>query len=343
MPHIEFTQNAVDPTKQYVDDLWRANLKLSPNNWRILAGRTIGCIAGRVASPFVEAQSPHLQAAMENGINCWFLPITDFAAQKAFFNALNASSVPREALTLIYEFPLEHGDKLAQELELLPAPDGLTFTHNATLEEDLLLTAFTEAERAIQVGNMRFYGLTHAGLSESAQSPFHVKLGDVIEIAQNAAKTAYGRRKRPHLALLNLPLNVLELGALRHTAQTAKKMDGTEETVSTLELAGRGHLCVFAERPLSVATEGGGLWLTDDDHTAPLRKELMKRLPAEGYWPDAPLENIALKALTSLPSVTGAVVMPGVDYGQTDFLDDRLTPFLQQPDFADITRIIGVR
>lgn len=333
-----------DPTKAYADGLWRANPKLSPNSWRILAGRTVGKVAGRVASPFVEAQEPHLAAAIAGGMNLWFLNITDFAAQKAFFNTLNSTDIPREALTVVYEFPLEHGDKLAQELELLPLPDGINFTCPGALDIAQLEVAFTAAEEAIKGDHIGFYGLMHAGLV-APKGAFHVNLADVISCSQRAVQAAYGRRKRAGLKLINAPLNILELGALRLATHTSKSMDGTESDVSVLELAARGHIGLMAERPLSVDNGQGGWWLTDDDHTAPLRAELLQRLPALPYWHNnaTPLENMCLNAVLSLPGVTSATVMPGVDFGQSDLMDKFLTPLLEQADFADVAPIIGQR
>jgi|GEM_PF-2262324 len=345
-----------DPTKNYADALWRQNPKLSPNAWRLVAGRTVGKIAGRVASPFCQAQAPHIADALNNGINLWFISITDFTALKTFTEALNSTQIPRDALTLIYDYPLSAANQLEAELELLPAPNGISFTSPETPTENELLAAFTAAETAIKQGKMHFYGLTLAGLAAPEDTPQHLNLATVIDAANTGAKAAYGRRKRSMIRTLNTPLNLLELGALRHAAHTAEEIGGTQTKVSLLELAARANIAVTAERPLTahLPNSPDPIWLIDNAQTSPLRQELLTRLqPAKNtYWANTltPLENMALNLITSLPAVTAATVMPGLDYGNPDLqtntknpLPEILTPLLEQPDFADPAPLVGVR
>lgn len=353
-PATSTTNAPQDPTKAYADALWRENPKLSPNAWRLVAGRTVGKIAGRVASPFCDVQAPHIAASMNSGINLWFISITDFAAQKTFTEALNSTEIPREAITLVYDYPLAAAHQLEVELDLLPPPDGISFTSHEALTAETLTAAFTTAETAIKNGKLRFYGITHAGLAAPENAPHRLNLATVISAANAGATAAYGRRKRSMLRTLNAPLNLLELGALRHKTHTAEELGGTQTQTSLLELAARTNLTLSAERPLTAQLPNAPdpVWFIDTAQTAPLRQELLTRLqPQKGsYWahPNTPLENIALNLTTSLPGVTTATVMPGLDYGNPDLHDtpnplpEILTPLLQQPDFPDPAPLVGM-
>ncbi len=116
--------------------------------------------------------------------------------------------------------------------------------------------AFTYLESLCQQGTIQCYGVSANTLVEDPAHPQFVDLARLHEAAQNAAKEAWGRRKRPMFRVVQLPYNLIEVGALARENTEAKTYDGSEPS-TTLDLAARMHLSVIANRPLNAFTPSG--------------------------------------------------------------------------------------
>lgn len=125
--------------------------------------------------------------------------------------------------------------------------------------------AFEFLEKMVQEGKIAFYGVSSNTFGVERQQGDHTNLARVFEAAQNAAQKAWGRKKRPMFRMIELPINIMELGALKNVNTTAHIVDGTEE-VSTLELASRMNLAVLANRPLNAFPMSGGIFRLSDSY-----------------------------------------------------------------------------
>lgn len=123
--------------------------------------------------------------------------------------------------------------------------------------------AFEFLERMVQEGKIAFYGISSNTFGVERQQGDHTNLARVFEAAQNAAQKAWGRKKRPMFRMIELPINIMELGALKNVNTTAHVVDGTEN-VTTLELASRMNLSVLANRPLNAFPMTGGIFRLSD-------------------------------------------------------------------------------
>ncbi len=169
-----------------------------------------------------------------------------------------------------------------------------------------LLKAFVYLEDKAKEGKIGFYGVSSNTFVTPKDDPTHTDLAVMFEQAQEAAKQAWGRRKRPMFRCIQLPMNLLEPNAVRLKNTSAKIIDGEEE-VSTLELASRMHLGVLVNRPLNAFPDTGTAYRLAEgvnDNTAELdsamaaiqatEKQLAELL---GGWPsvdDEPLLSFAM-------------------------------------------------
>lgn len=128
--------------------------------------------------------------------------------------------------------------------------------------------AFEYLEGLCQQGKIQYYGVSSNTLVETAEHPHFVDLARLNDAAQAAAQAAWGRRKRPLFRVVQLPYNLIEVGALLHTNTHAKTFDGAEPT-TTLELASRMHLSVLANRPLNAFSPSGRAFRLADGATMP--------------------------------------------------------------------------
>ena len=138
--------------------------------------------------------------------------------------------------------------------------------------------AFTYLESLCQQGKIQCYGVSANTLVEDPEHPQFVDLARLHEAAQNAAKAAWGRRKRPMLRVIQLPYNLIEVGALARVNTEAKTYDGSEPS-TTLDLAARMHLSVIANRPLNAFTPSGRAFrLADGAGAEPVLEAICNKL-----------------------------------------------------------------
>lgn len=126
-----------------------------------------------------------------------------------------------------------------------PAPergDGTDPRARASVRRDRLARAFAFLEQAVADGTIGAWGVSSDGLAVAPDDPAYTSLAELVALARDVAGDHH------HLGVVQLPLNLLELGAARHrdprTGQT------------TLETAGRHGVAVLARRPLAAFADG---------------------------------------------------------------------------------------
>jgi aryl-alcohol dehydrogenase-like predicted oxidoreductase len=117
--------------------------------------------------------------------------------------------------------------------------------------------AFTYLEGLVKEGTIGCYGLSANTFVVPKDQADFVDLARVFKASQDAAQEAWGRKKRPNFRVIEMPINLMELGAVHTKNTTALTFDGSEE-VTTLELASRMKLAVLANRPLNAFPVEGG-------------------------------------------------------------------------------------
>ena len=122
----------------------------------------------------------------------------------------------------------------------------------AQLEE-----SFVFLEQQVKEGTISFYGVSSNTFGSPDDHPDYIDLSRLNQTAANAAAKAWGRKKRSMFRCIEMPMNIMELGALHQENNTAQTFDG-EERVSVLELASRMHLNVLTNRPLNAFPLSGG-------------------------------------------------------------------------------------
>ena len=147
---------------------------------------------------------------------------------------------------------------LMQNESLLTQDMEIQFYHQ--LEQ-----AFVLLESLVQKGKLQFYGLSSNTLA--VRDDTRLDLQKIQHAATRAAQTAWGRKKRAAFRIIELPVNLLELDAVKTANQTAKTFEGDEQ-VPALELASRMHLSVLANRPLNAFPVRGGMYRLADGGTS---------------------------------------------------------------------------
>ena len=202
-----------------------------------------------------------------------------------------------------------------------------------------ITAAFTALEHAVMEGKISCYGISSQMLGLPTSDPLFIDLAQLIACAQDASTAAWGRRKRSAFRFIQTPLNLLELGLL-HSQNTHAKTYADPVPVTTLELAARAHIGVFAERVLaahphnrppftfSEAPQNGEKETWDF-----MTKQLADRIPPA--WQGAPLPALALNAVASLPGVVGAA-------WDTQISTSKHLIYLQKNgDFGDPAQVVG--
>lgn len=101
-----------------------------------------------------------------------------------------------------------------------------------------LEAAFAHLEHEVHAGRLGWYGVSSGGLARPADDPMRLSPAEVVAAARAAGGDDH------HLGVLQLPMNLLELGALTHAHPTAS---GPR---SALGLAQDHDLGVLVSRPL---------------------------------------------------------------------------------------------
>lgn len=139
---------------------------------------------------------------------------------------------------------------------------------------DQITEAFTFLEQACKDGRISRYGVSSNTLGMPADFDDFVDLARLSACADTAAQAAWGRRKRSMFRVLQLPFNLLELGALREENTSQKTFEG-DKPCTTLELASIRHMAVMANRPLNALMPNGQMVRLASPHS-----EAGIRLPA---------------------------------------------------------------
>ncbi|WP_447980536.1 aldo/keto reductase [Candidatus Nitrospira bockiana] len=108
-----------------------------------------------------------------------------------------------------------------------------------------LEAAFAYLEQQVAAGLIRYYGVSSNTCTAEASNPEATSLSGMLEAARRAGGDEH------HFAVLELPLNLLESGAVL-TANT-----GPDASRTVLELAESEHVAVLVNRPLNAIPRGG--------------------------------------------------------------------------------------
>tara|TARA_R110000868_G_scaffold218576_1_gene468942 strand:+ start:86358 stop:87950 length:1593 start_codon:yes stop_codon:yes gene_type:complete len=159
--------------------------------------------------------------------------------------------------------------------------------------------AFEFLELKVKEGVIGCYGVSSNTFGVESDQGDHTDLALVFKAATNAAATAWGRKKRSAFRCIEMPFNLLELGALKTENTTAQIIDG-EERVSTLELASRMHINVLANRPLNAFPMSGGVYRLSSNYSAD-----EKNVPTveEALGAIKQTEDVLNKVLNGWPSI----------------------------------------
>lgn len=167
--------------------------------------------------------------------------------------------------------------------------------------------AFTCLEGLCQQGKIQFYGVSSNTVGFPAENADFVDLAKLNEIAQKAAQTAWGRRKRPLFRVLQMPYNLLEMGIVSNVNTTAHTFNEVEH-VSTLELASRMHLSVLINRPLNAFSPDGVAYRLAAGAAMPdISSELAELAEAESSLPKSELPKLSKLAPTLLEKTTDSL------------------------------------
>ena len=115
-----------------------------------------------------------------------------------------------------------------------------------------LQQAFAYLESQILAGRLRYYGVSSNTCTAKPDNPEGTSLSRMLEAAHAAAKEA--QVQEPHFRVIQLPMNLLEPGALL-TPNT-----GQANAQTVLEYAQAAKIAVFVNRPLNaIPGKGGGI------------------------------------------------------------------------------------
>ena len=366
-------------TKAYVDQVWQHNPKISPNSWRVVERLTVGKCA--FSGPIESAQhlkalfaagtnlfmvnaetAENFGAALQENIEAG---VIDRRCIVIFAQAglLYGSTLERWKNETLSEVTRAHDDLwhcmspafLEKEFSYIKDKLGVETIDFLTLQDpeytlaglndkeafySRLTEAFTFFEEDATNGNSLFYGMCSNTLTMPESDPAGIDLSKVHECALHAAQEAWGRRKRPAFRALALPFNILETSAIHNTNTTAKTFDGDEQ-VSTLELAARMKLSVFATRPLHAFIPNQGILPLRD---APDHPDLIQQAQKKLYdmlqenlddgWQSAKLPEIALNAAASVPGISCVM-----DYFKEENINENIGVY-ERGDFPDPIKFI---
>ncbi len=214
MLQIHHAEDGPTPAKAYADACWQAEPRLSPCWWREALGHTVG----RIGLDW--RTQVHQAAHLASGSN---LILTSPATHAQALSVIAATLPnPAAAVTCLVT-------------PSLPSQPQATFVlWQPSVGADDAIPHLTQLESLVKSGAIEAYGLSLATLPQPS-------LGAWLQAATTAAEAAWGRKKRPALRVLQVPLCLTNLSALTETTETHKS-----EPVSLLELAARLGLMVIA-------------------------------------------------------------------------------------------------
>ncbi|RYG60633.1 MAG: hypothetical protein EON60_06505 [Alphaproteobacteria bacterium] len=215
MLQIHHAAEGPTPSKAYADACWQANPRISPDWWREAQGYTVGRIAhdwrSRVpAAPNLTIGSNLILAALA----------TLQQALQARVALATPQAAPIVLVTPDVHAPAEGASVILFNPQHVPPADA-----HASL---------VHLEQQARSGTIDIYGLSFDTLPQPSLNAW-------LDAAALAAEEVWGRKKRPALRMLHLPLCLTNLAALTVQQEVHKA-----EPVSVMELAARLGFAVIA-------------------------------------------------------------------------------------------------
>ena len=119
-------------------------------------------------------------------------------------------------------------------------------------------------EELCQKGEIGCYGVSSNTFVVANDDPTFTDLNEGYAAAERAAQRHFGRKKRPAFRVIELPMNLVELGAVKELNHKVKSVSFQPETPApVLEVAAARHLSVLVNRPLNAFVAGHPLRLAE--------------------------------------------------------------------------------
>lgn len=227
------------PTQRYAEARWRERPAISPSSWRVSQGWTLGKL---VHDARVDVRG--VEAALREGCN----------------GVLVSDATASDVLRLAECWPGGR-DEVVVMAEGVVAGADVVFLRVWDME------AFERCEAHVKEGRLGLYGVVVDARTD---------MDAVVRMAGDAAAAVWGRRKRPMLRALLLPLDAGDIACAVEPATLHK-----EEQVSVLEYAARMDFLVVAEGAVTDADEV--VVIRAVEHIVSAEQELYARL---GGWPE---------------------------------------------------------
>ncbi len=208
MLQIHHAAEGPSPSKAYADACWQANPRISPDWWREAHGYTLG----RIAHDWRHAVPANTN--LTTGSNLVLAsPSTLQQALKAVVRLSQPQAAPVALVTP----------------DAMATATGVTFTlwNPQDTTPANAHASLVHLEEQARSGAIDLYGLSFDALPQPS-------LTEWLQAAAAAAEHVWGRKKRPALRMLHVPLCLTNLAALTVQNEVHKS-----EPVSVLELAAR--------------------------------------------------------------------------------------------------------
>ena len=110
--------------------------------------------------------------------------------------------------------------------------------------------AFAALEEEVDAGRIGAYGVSSSTFVSPARDADATSVSRVVDIARDVAREERGDPDSHHLAVIQLPFNLLEAGAF------LERNTGADSAATALDAAMAGGLAVLANRPLDALRDG---------------------------------------------------------------------------------------
>lgn len=224
-------------TRNFSEEAWKNNPKLSPNSWRMVEGLTLSKFAvdirlnqGKVSEGYaLERSSESLNAVYTN---------------------LHQDNIPENMMSLV-EVQSHELDDAIDKADVVLLEPAMT---------EVSLTDLEKLETAVKEGKIVTYGIASYRFTLPKEQEHFLDVNKMVVLAEEAASKVYGRKKRSQLKVIAAPCSIFNLSALTEINHVAKTFHD-DEAVPLLEMLSRRHLSFIALHPLLMPCAKGILEL----------------------------------------------------------------------------------